>query len=881
MRPRLLIFARFAVVLGLGFSATADGSAQVKGPAAPDSYAATIRFRIRADRDGRILQYREMEKNLAAAGFKPTDPEAGKLAQFDPSTESITGTVPSSSAAKLLDDPRVRTVLLIPSEYKLPEDGASAVQVRLTLSSNLPLTEQRLLHEQSVARLGRLGFHENIGYDHAGYTRVRGSIPARVVPTLLKDLRNLPAGWFAADVAKDQADMPFRALLPIRMIEVLPDAPDTMAKPPADPLPGKITADARAVMAVAGQPVRLELVLATPLEISSKDLRDHIRFVSPTAMIEGITGNLVSVRVDKAADVEKLASIAEVRQIRAPRSSVEAVGPYSGSVTPTADWLQRTNVKKLHELGYRGAGSKVVVLGTEFPNSASLIGRQLPRTTTLIDLTEEVNPFGEPSPLNVANKGAGLAAAVAAAAAAPNATFVLIRLDPAAFHQLLTIARATTGEKGLSEGLRSKVDRFTRENELFIERRKSVMAEYTSAAGDLNDNPKSIQRRTDALAAVKKLDAEQVAFQAAYERLTTMKKGLDNLAGADVVINTLAWDIGQAGDGLNPLQQILEERFVAPVDSSAIHPGPTHRPPLWVQAASGAVGSVWAGPARDADGNGVMEFTAPATKLPAGSWTPELNFLSLVGPDGKKSDILPAGAKIRLSLQWREPQDPELSLIEPNIQFRIILLKQVDPTGTKAATDELIEVAHSAAEPVRLYKSPTSGVYELTLDAAIPSEGRYVVRIEYGVPALKVIRARQVKAEIYPRLVVEAADAATAAKGRTIFSTFAPADPGAGVPGDSHVAVTVGCIEPDLSVGGAGPGMGLRTKPDMLALGTVDVNGKMIAGPAVSAGYIGGIAACVRGTGATAIAVLREQLIAKRGEAIVLPKSWLDLLPAK
>jgi hypothetical protein len=868
-------------VLGLGLFVAADSSGQVKGPAAPPTFAATIRYRIRADRDGRIIQYREMEKNLAAAGYRPTDPEAGNLAQFDPSTESIEGTVPSASASKLLEDPRVMTVLLAPSGYKLQEDGSKPVQVRLTLSANLQLTEQRLLHEQSVARLALLGFRENVGYDHARFTQIRGAIPARVVPTLLKDLRRLPTGWFLPAIPTDHADLPFRAVLPIRIIEVLPDAPDTTAVLPPEPKPGKITADARFVMAVPGPAIRLDLVLAKPLDGSSKDLRDHLRFVAPTAMIEGISGNIVSVRVDTDKDVEAIAGIPDIRQIRAQRASAETSEPYSESTAPLADWLRQANVKALHNLGYRGAGSKVVVLGTEFPNLDAIRGRLLPQSTTRIDMTAEINPFGLPSPANARDAGAGLAAAVAAYATAPDATFVLIRLDPAAFHQLLTVARESTGETGLSEGLRSKVDRFTYENVKFIERRKSVMTEYTSAAEDVSDNPKSIKRRADALAAVKKLDAEQVAFQAAFARLTAMKKALDNLAGAAVIINTLAWDAGQANDGLNPLQPILEERFVPPVVSSAIHPGPTTLPPIWIQAASGAVGSVWSGPARDADGNGVMEFAAPGAKLPAGTWTPELNFLSLRAPGGKKTDILPAGAKVRFSLQWREPQDPDLSLFEPNIRFRLTLLKQIDPSGTKAATDELVEVAHTAAEPVRLYKALTSGVYELTLDATIPTEGRYVVRVEYGIPALKVIRARKVKAEIYPRLVVEAADVATAAKGRVMFSTFAPTDAGVGIPGDSQIALTVGCEEPGLALTGAGAGMDLRTKPDLLARGTIEVNGKRVAGPAVSAGYVGGIAAAVRGTGAASIAVLRQELTATRGRAIVLPKSWLETLQPK
>lgn len=867
MRPRSSIWLRWAVALVLGWSAAADGPAQVKAPPPPGSYAVTVRYRIRADRDGRIVQYREMEKNLAAAGFKPADPDVGRFAQFDPAAELLTGTVPGASATKLLDDPRVKTILLAPAGYTAPEGPDTPVQIQATLSGNLPATEQRVLHDQAVARLARMGFRENVGYDHAGYTRVRGSVPAKVVPSLVKDLRNLPTGWFAADVPRDETTLPFRGVNPIRVVEVLPAAPDATATLPPDPPPGKITADARAALAANG--TRLELVLAAPLDGSSREIRDRIRLVSPTTLVEGIAGTVVAVRIEKAADADALAKLAEVRHIRAPRPTADTAGPAPAAAPPAADVLTRSNVKALHDRGYKGGGTKVVVLGTEFGGYEKV----LPASTRFLDLTDEATITGGPAPANPADKGAGLAAAVAAHAAAPDATLVLVRLDPAGFHQLLSIARATTGDRGLTEGLRSKVDRLTRENETLTDRRRAVMAEYTAAAADLSDDPKSVKRREDAAAAVKRIDADLAALKAASDRLKAIRAGLESLTDAAVVVNTLVWDAGVAGDGLNALQRVLEERFVPPVVTNAIHPGPTARPPVWIQAASGSVGSVWAGPARDADGNGVLEFVPPGTKLPAGTWTPELNFLALVGPNSK-GDTLPAGSKVRFTLQWREPQDPELSLVEPYFHFTIRLVKQVDPTGAKAATDELLEVAHSAAEPVRLYKTATSGVYELTLDAAIPADGRYAVRVEYGVSGLKVIRARQVSAEVYPRLVVEPADPATAAKGRTTFATFAPADPGAGVPADSHVAITVGSEESGLTVGGAGPSMGLRTKPDLLARGVIDVGGKPVAGPAVAAGYVAGIAASIRSTGANPATVLKN--FESPGTAVVVPKVWLD-----
>ena len=44
--------------------------AQVKVPKPPDTYDATIRYRIQADRNERVLQYEEITKFFGSLGFK-------------------------------------------------------------------------------------------------------------------------------------------------------------------------------------------------------------------------------------------------------------------------------------------------------------------------------------------------------------------------------------------------------------------------------------------------------------------------------------------------------------------------------------------------------------------------------------------------------------------------------------------------------------------------------------------------------------------------------------------------------------------------------------------------------------------------------------------
>src|SRR5690348_4725849 len=61
--------------------------AQVKVPRPPDTYDATIRYRIQADRNERVLQYEEMTKFFGKLGFKEAESEDSDLGPFDPTAE--------------------------------------------------------------------------------------------------------------------------------------------------------------------------------------------------------------------------------------------------------------------------------------------------------------------------------------------------------------------------------------------------------------------------------------------------------------------------------------------------------------------------------------------------------------------------------------------------------------------------------------------------------------------------------------------------------------------------------------------------------------------------------------------------------------------------
>ncbi len=858
--------------------------AQVVYPPPPEKYDAHFRYRIRADRDERIRQFREMERNLKAAGFVPTPREDADLEIFDPAAEMMSGTIPSSSARKLLDDPRIQTVVLVPAGMSLDE-GKKLVQVRIALPTGLAPREQHDLHEQLSRHLGLLGFREGIAYDHRGYSLLRGAIPAENLLTLLKDVRTQPTGWFVPLVPKDLLPLPLRAVLPIRLVEVLPDLPPAAPEPappvgvqPASP---KLTADARAVVespASAGKPLRVDLILNEDPGAGWINLRDRIRTTAEGTAVEGLVGVVATVRAANAADVNKLAGLDEVRSIRLPRAGTETARTVANVTGSAAEVLSASRVADLHRLGFRGEGSRIVILASGFPGLADAQkANALPAGVKFIDLTAELSPDVQPAPTEPNRTEGGTAAAIAAHAAAPAAQLILVRIDPTAFHQLLTVARSAAGDPSYSEALIARSTELKIQSERLVSRRTQVTERYNKAISDLRDDPKVVQERKEAAAEFDKLIAEERALKETVERFTALKASLDELRGSAVVVSTLVWDTGFPQDGMNELSQLLDEKFTPKPVSSSLRAAKRPPIPVWVQPASPSVGQVWAGPFLDADANGVMEF--PGTKT---AWTPELNFLAFAGPDGQTTTALPAGAKLRLTVQWREPHDPEGFLPrEPVFPLALRLLRQVDPTGKTAASDEFVEVGRSTNAPVRLMKTPGSGAYEQTLEVTLPADGVYALRVE-GRPSFEsVLTDQQQRAEIYPRLVVEPADGATAAKGRPTLATFRTNAAGVGQPGDAPGAVTIGIRGPDGRptgmLTGAGPGVQLRTKPDLLASGSIAVSGHGGTGVGVAAGFAAGVAASLRSAGVRATDLVTS-IGLEPGAALVLPQTWLGTL---
>src|SRR5262249_1042546 len=226
----------------------------------------------------------------------------------------------------------------------------------------------------------------------------------------------------------------------------------------------------------------------------------------------------------------------------------------------------------------------------------------------------------------------------------------------------------------------------------------------------------------------------------------------------------------------------FDERFTVPTAKVKSFSPKAQAGVLWVQAAGDTRGQTWAGLFRDDDGNGALEFAPLGQPLKRDRWTPALNFLAWQPFGAAAAPDLPEKARVRVTIQWREPHDPDLTFEaddpyrEPLANLGLLILKQRDPTGAKLATDDLDWGARATAPAVRLRKDLASGTYEQLVEFEIVSGGRFALRVEGRIPesnrpaASPTLPTQRRVFEVRPRIFVEVLDAATQAKGRIVFA---------------------------------------------------------------------------------------------------------------
>ena len=852
-----------------------SASAQVIYPLPPDEYAVTLRYRIRAGETQRIVQYRALQERLKAVNFVENAREDADLDIYNTTAEILSGTIPSRNVDALQRDPRVESILLMPKGRELV-DG-EATEVRLGLRRGLEATQQRLLHEQTARHLQLLGFVEGVAYDDQGFTLIRGTMPSDNVMSLLKDLRYQPTGWFAPVVPVSELPLPLRQVTPIRRIEVLPNEPKVNAVPPTpiDPsLPQLVKLDAplRSIYvdpAQQNKPLRVDAVLDAAPGQGWPELRYKLRTVARDAGVEGLVGPIATVRLARTSDLLALATLPEIVALRLPPVATSTTRITTDkAMSTTQDWLDFANLTQLHQRGYRGQGVKVAVIAAEFPKSEQPIINAMKR----IDLTAELNPDITPAPANAAF-GNGTHAAEAVHLGAPEANVILVRIDPTAFHQLMTVANAVAGSSDYSEALQSRSLELAKRGDEIRRRRVVVNREYRQALSDLGDEPAKVQRRQQARAALEAIQKEEAEFARASLAFNALKNDLDALSNTHVVVNTLVWDTGYPQDGLSDLARLLDAKFTPKPVRSALRAYSQPPVPVWVQAASMSIGQVWAGPYLDRDGDNVMEFARPDAQIPVSQWTNELTFL---GTD--KGLSLPAGLKLRATLQWREPREPGTPTPAlPSFPIVIRLLKQLDPEGKTFPSDEMVEVSRSVTSPIRLLQTQGSAAYEQSLFVTIPTDGVYALRIERPSVEQGPRFGPPIDPEIAARLVVDSiGDNALTPKLRSYVSPNA----GVGLPGGSRSVLTVGVASQSglmQSLSGAGPSTTLLVKPDALLPDAITIYAAQANGTSMAAGLAGGMAASLDSGGIRITDIISVESL-KPGSLLRIPEIWISNL---
>jgi hypothetical protein len=819
--------------------------------APPARYDVQLRYRINASRNQRIAQFLAMTHDLEALGFKKN---AGEETEAEDPTETrMTGSIDVANARKLLYEPHVKALLLVPAGYALPQDAKTPVKVQLDLASGLAGDRQRALEDQTRARLASLGFREAIGYDNRGHTRLVGWIPRGELETLLGDLRWQSSGALAPAAPVATLPSPIRNVSPVLVTEVIPQATDKVpaseaaaaATPSEDDAQSlKISREIRELASGSTQakPVRMEVILTTTPRPGDTAWENELNRAAGGLVIEGRLESIVTV-IAAPRSAASLARLPSVSTIRLPRSASSAS---TESSTDQAAWdpLRASGLDRLHTRGGRGQGVRLAIIDGDFRGYERFLGRGLPRETGYIDMTAERNPLLEPDafPGPPDAIGHGTQCALAAILAAPDARLTLIRVDPAAPYEVRDVAGYVFGQpvgsysaaqrraELLSDTSRLEAQReaLDRERRAFLEsfgqeidvtkRRETMLKEREEAERELRERQESLSRREA------ELRVQESTHRRRQDRFLHLERDLLELRGTQIVASSLLWNDGYPLGGNGPLTSYFDNQ--------------PPRPVFWFQAAGNTRGQSWSGLYRDVDGNGVMEFAAPHEAVKPGRWTRELNFLGWQSGEGQRAPEVPAKTKLHLSLQWTEAHDPSFAeggedlYVRPLADLRLLVLRQRESSASAGATDDLELVASAVGLPERLANRPSSATYEQRLDLTIDSAGRYAVRIEGRVPrAIRPAGTPTFPAieefwELRPRLFVNTTESGK--PGRGVFLDYATDAGSLGMPADARTLVTVGAADQEgrpqrWSTMGPPLNRGLLAKPNILAYDSVPV----------------------------------------------------------
>jgi hypothetical protein len=881
------------VIPVMALVAVAPGT-QPASPPKPDKYKVLLRYYIPSPRDQHVAQYKDMVEYLGQLGFDFLP----KLKPF-PNTDYedrgktvLTGLMASGKVLQCLANPNVAQLLLLPANYQLPEDPAQPVLVRLELASRLPEARQFDLANQVRALLAQFGFHESTGYDQRGYTgkpftRLVGTLPAEhlqslpadfgkepidQVPTMLKDLRKQPTGWLAPTLDPDALPAPVRDLIPIVVTEVIPEAEPLKDLPRAEKRGqaylDKIANDLWAMVVSKTEDVkvvRAEIILSATPAVGDDSYRTTLGAAASTLIIEGRVGPVVTglLRVSQASS---LAGLSEVSAIRLARPSLVHVDPGIDFDGDNAKALALSGVADLHQRGPRGKGIRIGVVDSDFRGYKEFVKNgKLPKTTTLVDLTAEYNAdiYPDPEAEIGGDKaiGHGTNCALAAALAAPEAELTLIRIDSASLPQLLYVAKVIHGVVGLDDSMERRFNEMRAISAMLSNRQALLADERVPILNNFEDD-QDVRMTYEILGPnvrgwlfntrewhyhrVLELERDRKAFLKLQDRFSRFYTSVAGLKGIDVVCTSLVWNDGYPLAGISALSRWFDET--------------PDRRTLWFVSAGNTHGQTWTGPYRDVDHNGVMEFAARETKLPASRWSNELNFLAWRPHQSQQALDLPEGARVRISMQWREPHDPSLFwrpeerdfYLTPLAKLYLVALRQRDPAGQTLPADDFEVVGRSEVPALRIDNHPNGSTYEQTVEFTVAKAGRFALRVERILPtrwelrkdpqtgivalvevtelastgirpvAAGTLPALETTWELKPRIFVQVADPMTFGKGRIVFGDFQTNQGSIPLLADAQTVIGVGAAslagEPEPFTAAGAPGTLWNVmKPNVLA----------------------------------------------------------------
>jgi hypothetical protein len=594
----------------------------------------------------------------------------------------------------------------------------------------------------------------------------------------------------------------------------------------------------------------MEVILAaTP----GKEEAWDVPLVRLGLVIEGRLGPLVTVRGAPAPFATKLAELNEVVTVRLPRKARVArptVPARAGEWAP----LKASGVVRLHALGKRGKGIRVAVVADNFRGWEKLKGRKLGKARlpdpVLVDLTRERNNtlLPDPFPIGEGELGPGTRYAKTILATAPEAKLTLIRIDPIAPYMMETVARSINGERYRTYGIEQRLRALNTDRDVLEERREALLEKRRTVLNNFRETPESVKARAEYFKEQATFDKDEKALSERTRRYLAHLKEVRDVKGINVVASTMNWSEGYPVDGTSALSRYFDDR---PFGAA-----------LWFQAAGDTRRQAWTGPFRDTDNNAIMEFAAPGSRLAPGAWTHELNFLGWQMA-GKTERNVPAKARLRISLQWKEAHDPvplkagEDPYRVPLTKLRLVLLRQPDPDGKARPADDLTFVAESVGLPQRLTQTLHSATYELLLELTLKDAGRYAVLIE-GImpesihpPGEASLPAHRKRGEVRPRLFVETLEGT----GKAVWASYFTDVGSLGMPADARRVITVGAADRDgriqpFSATGSPYGLELLEKPSLLAYDDDQ-------GTAQAAAFAAGLSTCLRNLKVPTGALLR------------------------